>query len=304
MPKIAYLLLAASLPAHAGYPLPEGDIIGELQHIAAGSEDTMPHIAKAFGMGLNELEIANRHTQRWTPGAGAKVALPTMHVLPEGKRKGIVINIPEMRIYYFRKGEVHTWPIGVGREGWNIPYKPGKIISRHKDPAWYPPKSIRKEHEEEGDPLPKVVPPGPDNPLGKFALRMSLPGYLIHGTNKEYGIGMRVSHGCIRMYPQDIEELYKITPTGTPFRVINEPIKLGMQGKLLYMEAHPHMIEDAEPHETTAAKVQQRISAMTKDKRVSIDWDLITKSLLQPTGVPIAIGIETTDHTTAAAPQP
>ena len=210
-----------------------------------------------------------------------------------------------MRIYYFRNDRVHTWPVGVGREGWNIPYKSGKIISRHKNPTWYPPASIRREHEAEGDPLPKVVPPGPDNPLGQFALRMSLPGYLIHGTNKEYGIGMRVSHGCIRMYPPDIAELYEIAPVGTPFRIINRPIKLGLQGKLLYLEVHPHMAEDVEPHEITAATVQQRISAMTAGRRASVDWELVTNSLLQPTGVPIAIGIitEAADQATAALRQ-
>ena len=290
MKLLATLLLAMAiaLPLQVATA---NDVIGELQQVTLGEKDTIPQVAKVFSIGLNEIEIANSHLQRWLPGSGAVLLLPTRYVLPDTKREGIVVNIPEMRIYYFRKGEVHTWPVGVGREGWNIPYKSGTVIARHKDPAWYPPKSIREEHAAEGDPLPRVVPPGPDNPLGKFALRLSLPGYLIHGTNKEYGIGMRVSHGCIRMYPNDIAELYAMTPTGTPFHIINQPLKLGIQGQRIYLEVHPYMVEDQVPYEIMVQQVQQRIYALTSGNYAGLDWNLINHSLRQPTGVPVAIGL-------------
>ena len=293
MARITFTIFAAilSVCAEAASNFASDDIIGELSYVTVSYNDTLPHIAKSFSMGLTEVEIANNHIQRWLPGTGAKVLLPSKYILPGGGRNGIVINIPEMRIYYYHEDEIYTWPIGVGREGWTIPYKSGTIIGRHKEPSWYPPESIRKEHAAEGDPLPKVVPPGPDNPLGKFALRLSLPGYLIHGTNKDYGIGMRVSHGCIRMYPGDIEELYRVTTVGTPFRIINEPVKLGLQGNRIYLEVHPHMSEDAIPQEQLEHKLQKRINALTSGRHMSLYWDIISHSLRHPSGVPTAIGL-------------
>ena len=287
-PLVSLAILLLSLPTPA---LPAGDLIGEIRHATATQEDTLPLIARRPSIGLNEIELATAHPPRSLPGPGPPVLLPTRYILPSGERRGIIINIPEMRIYYFTDAGIRTWPIGVGREGWTIPYKNGKVIGRQQNPAWYPPKSIRLEHAADGDPLPLVVPPGPDNPLGAYALRLSLPGYLIHGTNKKYGIGMRVSHGCIRLYPQDIAELYSLAPVGTPFRIINEPMKLGIEGHRLYLEMHPPQVENNLSPDTFAAQLQQRITAHTSGSHVKLDWDIIHHTLNNPNGVPVAIGL-------------
>jgi len=205
-------------------PPPGDDIVGEIQVVIAGPEDTLHDIARHFDLGYNEITAANPGVDPWLPGEGTAVVVPTQFVLPPGPRQGIVVNIAAMRLFYFPEpapGEqpiVVTHPIGVGRVGWPTPTGGTRIVSKVEKPTWYVPESIRREHAEANDPLPAVVPPGPDNPLGDFAMRLGMHEYLIHGTNKPFGIGMRISHGCIRLYPEDIEPLFSETPIGTPVR--------------------------------------------------------------------------------------
>jgi L,D-transpeptidase ErfK/SrfK len=178
------------------------------------------------------------------------VVLPTRFLLPDAPREGIVLNIAAKRLFYYPPavdGEprvVETYPIGVGREDWATPTGATTVVARTRDPVWFVPASIRKEHEEMGDPLPAQVPPGPDNPLGSRVLQLGLPGYLIHGTNKPAGVGMRVSHGCVRLYPEDIEVLYDQVPVGTPVAIVNQPMLLGRSGNDLLLEAHTPLAED------------------------------------------------------------
>ncbi|MCL4780052.1 MAG: L,D-transpeptidase family protein [Gammaproteobacteria bacterium] len=226
------------------------EVVGELQVIVARHEDTFADIARAYGLGFDELEHANPGVDAWLPGAGTRIVLPTRFVLPDAPREGIVLNIGTKRLFYFPKpvaGQprvVITHPVGIGREGWQTPLGTTKVVAKNKDPVWTVPASIRREHAAAGDPLPARVGPGPDNPLGAYAMRLGFPGYLIHGTNKPDGIGMRVSHGCVQLFPEDIESLFAQVPVGTPVRIINEPRLLGWRGDNLYLEVHPALEDD------------------------------------------------------------
>jgi len=242
------LCMACATAARAEIYLlpPDGfDVIGAPSTVTTRHEDTLVDIARRHGLGYEDLVRANPNVNVWVPGEGTEVVLPTQFVLPPGPRRGIVLNLAEYRMYYFpesRDGEpayVHTYPISIGRMDWATPLGLTRIVSKVQNPSWYPPDSVREEHAAEGRPLPQVVPPGPDNPLGKFAMRLGIPGYLIHGTNRPAGVGMRVTHGCIRMFPEDIEYLFGQVGVNTPVRIINEPVKMGWNGDRLVMEAHP-----------------------------------------------------------------
>ncbi len=228
----------------------EQDVVGEVQIIQAREPDTFPDIARAYGLGYDELVQANPGVDPWLPGEGTIIVLPTQFVLPHAPRKGIVLNIAARRLFYFLPAEgdgaqtVIAHPVGIGREGWETPTGTAKVVDKARDPVWYPPWSVQQEHARAGNPLPSVVPPGPDNPLGHRVLQLDMPGYLIHGTNQPYGVGMRVSHGCVRLYPEDIEALYEMVDRGTPVTIVNQPLLYGRRGGEFYLEAHPLMAED------------------------------------------------------------
>lgn len=228
----------------------DGDVVGEVQVIRARYEDTFTDIARAYDLGFDELVQANPGVDPWLPGAGTRVVLPTQFILPDAPREGIVLNIGIKRIFFYPKvtaGEsplVITHPVGIGRDGWATPIGATTVVAKVKDPVWTVPPSIRKEHAEAGDPLPAQVGAGPDNPLGAFALRLGFPSYLIHGTNKPSGIGMRVSHGCVQLFPEDIESLFNQVPVGTTVRIVNQPQLVGWQAGNLYLEAHPALEDD------------------------------------------------------------
>jgi len=219
-------------------------VVGHNLVVYSHEEDTLLDIARQFDLGYSEIVNANPDVDPWLPGGGQRVLVPNRFILPDAPKKGIVINLAEMRLYYYpkpQKGQrqqVITHPIGVGREGWTTPLGKTRITQKKKDPTWTPPASILAEHLEKGDPLPKVVPAGPDNPLGAYAMRLAMPGYLLHGTNRPYGVGLRVSHGCIRLFPEDIEHLFGIVPVNTPVEILYQPYKAALQDGLLYMEAH------------------------------------------------------------------
>ncbi|MGD8629901.1 MAG: L,D-transpeptidase family protein, partial [Gammaproteobacteria bacterium] len=248
-------VLAASLlaPVQAEtfiLPPADVDVVGFMQQVPASSSETLLDIARRYDIGQNEILLANPDVDRWLPADGSTVILPTRYILPTAERTGLVLNLPEMRLYYYpqaRPGEtpvVITHPVSVGRMDWKTPLGVTKIVSKQIDPEWRPPQSIKDEHAKEGDPLPDVVRAGPDNPLGRYAMRLGIPGYLIHSTNKPYGVGMRVTHGCIRMYPEDIEKVFDDIPVGTPVRIVNQPIKLGWLADSLFIELHPPLEED------------------------------------------------------------
>ena len=271
-------------------------MVGALGKISARHEDTLPDIARANGLGFREIKLANPGVDTWLPGQGTEIMLPTRYVLPGTPRVGIVLNIPEMRLYYYppqetgQAPEVITHPIGVGRQGWATPYLDTRVIQKKTRPSWYPPESIRKEHAEMGDPLPKRVPPGPKNPLGNYMMRLGMPEYIIHGTNKPFGIGMRVSHGCIRLYPEDIKSLYQQVKLNTPVRIVNQPYKVGRLEDKIYLEAHPYLEEDTEQFEGNLTSVVEMLIDITGERGYQVDWDLVKTVIAESNGIPVEIG--------------
>ncbi len=310
----ALLVAAAPFGEAAEYPLPrDHDVIGEVREVVARHEDTFVSLARRHGVGLEELKLANPGVDMWLPGEGTRITLPTRYVLPRAPREGVVVNIAELRLYYYPKDEpdkVYTYPISIGRMDWSTPVGTTTITAKAKNPSWYPPQSIREEHAARGDFLPAVVPPGPDNPLGAHALRLGLPGYLIHGTNRPSGVGMRVTHGCVRMFPEDIEALYERVPAGTKVHIVNQPFKLGWgeTGELL-LEVHPPLEEEVDAGMWTLTDLTREVVAVTDEGFTHlIDWDLAEtliggrESLGVPVPVSRGVRVELADEEPAASP--
>jgi L,D-transpeptidase ErfK/SrfK len=229
---------------------PDQSVVGEPQIVFSRDTDTFPDLAREYGLGYDELVEANPGIDPWLPGANTPILLPTQYVLPDVPRQGIVLNIASKRLFYFPKvndGEpiqVLTYPIGIGRVGWETPLGEAKVVAKQTDPTWYVPESVLREHAADGDPLPAVVPPGPDNPLGRHSMRLNLPGYLVHGTNMPWGVGMRVSHGCVRLYPENVEVLYSLVSVGEKVNIINEPYLAGWRNGELFFEGHRPLEDD------------------------------------------------------------
>jgi L,D-transpeptidase ErfK/SrfK len=275
----------------ATFSLPQGNdtLVGKEEHITAGREDTLIDIGRVHGFGYDEISAANPGVDPWMPQPNTTVILPHIHILPDAPRQGIVVNTAEMRLYYYPKATntVETYPISIGRTDWNTPIVTTKIVRKMANPAWYPPASIRREHLEKGDPLPAMVPPGPDNPLGKYALYLGINGYLMHGTNNENGIGMQVTHGCMRMYAPDIERLFEKVPVGTPVRIINQPFKVGWRDGTLYVEVH--QLLDSKKASSTALHqlVQQQLKQYMD---YPVNWQAVEQARIEATGIPVAVG--------------
>jgi L,D-transpeptidase ErfK/SrfK len=276
------------------------DVVGEVQVTRAKQEDTMTDIARRFSVGYNEIHRANPGVDMWLPGAGRRVVVPTQFVLPDALHMGIVINAAEMRLYYFPprapggKQIVYTFPIGIGRENWKTPSGMTTIVRKVTNPIWRPPADILAEHREEGDPLPAEIRPGPDDPMGNRALYLGWPEYAIHGTNKPAGVGMRVSHGCIHLYPEDIVQLYNMVPIGTQVRVVNQPFVFGWHQGELYMEAFGPLAGDPRDWKSATHELLEQAmgSQMLKELRArneQVRWDLVMQLTQNPLGVPVAI---------------
>jgi len=293
-------ILYVSVAVADKFVLPPDDqyMIGVVREITVGRDTTLSDEARRYNVGFNEIRLANPWIDPWLPENGSKVILPTQHLIPDVPRKGIVLNVPEMRLYYFPKPErnsppvVITNPVSIGRGDWETPLGQTKVIAKTTDPVWRPPESIRNEHAAEGDILPKVVPAGPENPLGKHALRLGLPGYLIHGTNKPYGIGMQVTHGCVRMYPEDIEAIYDLVPVGTPVNIVQQPYKFGWYLDMLYLEAHPPFRGD----NSTAPDIKSLYDAVRKiNEKLApgqkVDWDDALRIARNPAGMPVPVKV-------------
>jgi L,D-transpeptidase ErfK/SrfK len=279
-------------------PPPGTDLIGEETTTVSEYEDTMPDIARRYGLGYEEILSANPGADPWLPGEGREIALPTRHIMPPVPHEGLTVNLPEHRLYYFPKAragqppQVISHPISVGTMDWETPLGVTRIVAKTRKPVWYPPESIRTQHAKDGDPLPAAVPPGPDNPLGDYAMRLGIPGgaYLIHGTNRPVGVGMQITHGCIRMYPEDIESLFRMVNVGTPVRIINQPVKTGWIGDVLYLEVHPPLLKNAgRPIELT--ELTRLLVAATQERQVRINWPLAERVLEDARGVPVAVSL-------------
>lgn len=292
-------ILTMARVSAATYPLPkpEDSLIGEVQYVTSHYEDTLMEIGRRYGVGYEEIVSANPGIDPWLPGEGTRIVLPTQFVLPKATRKGIVINLPEHRIYYFpepKKGEVAsvvTYPISIGKMDWKTPLGVTHVVNKQVKPIWYPPESVRKEHEEDGDPLPKAVPAGKDNPLGDFAMRLGIPGgsYLIHGTNKPQGIGMDVTHGCIRMFPEDIEVFFKLVPVNTSVQIVDQPFKMGWQGDQLFMEIHKPVLDSDTDDNKNLTNLTRMLVAATEQHPATIDWSDAERLFQLPSGLPVQV---------------
>ena len=315
--------IVATSPGYAAiYDLPpeDQDVIGAMSTTVATYDDTLVDIARRHGLGYQDIVLANPQVNVWVPGEGTEVVLPNRFVLPPGPRTGLILNLAEYRMYYFpepKAGEpakVHTYPMSIGRMDWETPLGRTQIVAMARDPAWYPPQSVRDEHAADGDPLPRIVKPGPDNPLGTRALRLGIPGYLIHGTNRPAGVGMRVSHGCIRMFPEDVEFLFDRIPVKTAVRIIDVPVKIGWDGEELVAEVHQLLeVPQRLPEETAEqlkaldadvelpdveslskdplTHVTEQFITATAERAGQLDWDVVEALVGRSDGIPKVVGI-------------
>ena len=307
MMKIAFaslvsaVALAPALPACAmEFPLDKGQVaVGALDTATTHDDDTMLDLARQFDDGYVDFMAANPGVNPWHPGHGKTITVPNFFILPDAQRTGIVINLAERRIYYFPPGgkTVETYPAGVGVRADATPLGVTKVVLKEDGPVWRPPPSIRAERPE----LPAAVYPGPDNPLGKYALRLGWTNYLIHDTNKPDSVGRNVSHGCLHIYPEDIERLFHEVPVGMQVRSVNQPVKAGWIGNRLYVEVHPSKeqadeIDFVQP--MTPAVPQQLVQIVAKaagDRRELVDWDAVRAAGLAATGVPTPVSAAPAD---------
>ncbi|NQY41795.1 MAG: L,D-transpeptidase family protein [Legionellales bacterium] len=269
--------LLVSSYAHAltfNLPNESTNIVGEVYTVFIEPGESLRELARKHNMGYEEIIRANQHINPRKPKAWSKVIIPSSFILPNTPRKGIVINLPEMRLYYYPKDSnvVMTFPIGVGKQGWRTPTTKTTIIEKKEDPNWHVPKSIKKYMASKGVILPDIVKAGPDNPLGAFAMKLNLPGYLIHGTNKPYSVGKRSSSGCIRMYPEDIEQLFYVAKLNDTVKIVNQPYKAGWYKNDLYLESHKPF-EDQLPDNPKYDNVYHVVNTANKHRQILIDWD-------------------------------
>jgi len=277
------------------------DIIGKIQTIQARKNDTFSTIARRYDVGFDELIDANQNINPFKILPGTLIIIPTSFILPKTIHKGIVINLPEKRLYYFRQNKVLSFPVGIGRVGWATPIGKMHIIQKRANPTWYVPKALIEEQKSFGNHLPANIPPGPDNPLGKYTLRLSKSNYLIHGTNEPDGVGKRISAGCLRMYPEDIKTLYNITPLKTKVTIINQPLKTTIINNKFLIESHPPVKEniddknikdgtDMSTSMTLSEAIAHTFEIMEVTNIESISDTFIQNILEESTGIPTIIG--------------
>ena len=305
-----WLLAVPATASALTFPLPPEDtsVIGEVQVIEAEEQDTLLSLGRRHGIGYEEMRRANPDVDVWLPGAGREITIPSRFILPDADRDGIVVNLAEMRLYYYpgpesdNAGMVETYPISVGRMDWSTPLGESRITEKTENPYWFPPESILAERREQGRPLPEAVPPGPDNPLGRHKLRLDIPGgaYLIHGTNEPRGIGMRVTHGCIRMFPEDVESLYERLPSGSSVEIVNQPVKAGWLDNRLLVEVHPilppeaeNAFDNVEPPSIMEAVLT--VARVLNQGEVRIDHQRLSGAVNAANGLPETVSRESID---------
>jgi L,D-transpeptidase ErfK/SrfK len=279
--------------AHSFALTPDQTAVGALGVYVTREDETLLDVARRLDLGYTQLVTANQGIDPWRPGAGRQIRVPGLYILPDGPRRGIVVNLVQNRLYFFppHGGAVETYPIGVGLQGHATPIGATHVVAKRSHPSWVPPASIREERPE----LPPVVPPGPDNPLGDYALQLGWPSYLIHGTNKPDGVGRNVSHGCMRLYPEDVERLFGEVAVGTPVRVVNEDVQIAWIGGDLYLAAYPTK-EQADQLDVNEAMtplappgLKKRVAAAAGKRAADVDWDAVERAGRDRTGMPVRI---------------
>lgn len=279
-------------PARPPHPLEKppssADLVGRLEFHVARPEDTLIDLAPALEVGYVELLAANPGVDPWMPKGGTRLVLPRARLLPSGPREGIVVNLGDLRLYWFEKGKPpRSYPIGIAKDGYATPIGVTVVKSKKEKPTWIPGPSAR------ADGHPERVEPGPDNPLGEHALYLGWPSYLIHGTNDPRGVGRHSSRGCIRLYPEHIAELYARVEPGTPVRVVNEPVKFGRIGGDLFVEVNPDPDASLELDETgklpargVPKDLREKARRAAGEDADRLDWPRIERAALRRSGVP------------------
>ena len=270
---------------------PKGDdVIGQLAVVRLKKGDTLPDVARHFGLGINEINAANPGVDVWVPNDGELIMLPLSFILPDAPRKGIVINLAAMRLFQYKEDAkslvVSTYPVGIGSEGRPTPIGQMYVERKVVRPTWHVPASILKDHKKKGDPLPATVPPGPKNPLGEYALYLNKSKYVIHGTNKPSSIGLKATNGCIRLYPEDIRRLYEGTKIKTPVHIVNQPYLVGQHDGVVYIEVHS-TIDDVDAVELK--KMYAKLKTIEKKSGRKLDWKKVHETLAEGRGVPVPV---------------
>jgi L,D-transpeptidase ErfK/SrfK len=295
---LGFAALTAAPASAAEFALaPDQTVVGQLQSYIVKKGEVFEDIARRFDVGYTELVEANPGVDPWLAPPGTRITIPALYILPASGRRGIVLNLAQYRLFYFPPGghEVFTYPVGLGVIGWKTPIGTTRIVRKEPHPAWIPPASIRAQHAAEGDILPAVVPPGPDNPLGAFALHLGWPRILIHGTNKPDGIGRNVSHGCIHLYPEDIAQLFSMVRLGTLVRTLNEPAIAGWAGDRLYLMVHPspkqvEQIDITQPKTFDPARgVRELVQRVAGQYAGAIDWQAVDRAAAERTNMPVVV---------------
>ncbi len=271
-------------------------VIGSSRFYQVQKKDTFLDIARYYDLGYNEIEEANPGVDPWIPPAGQIVLLPTEWVLPDVAYQGLVVNVPEMRLYYFHPSAqgtviVNTFPVGLGRDDWRTPSGSFKVVEKTVNPRWVLPESIKAEHRLEGKPAPDFIAGGdPDNPLGKYRLRLTLPLYGIHGTDIPWGVGMQVSHGCVRLYPEDIERLFPMVPLHAAGQFVYQPVKIGARDGRIFVEVHKDIYQQVPGPYREALRLLDKFGW-----RLSADLARVQRAVVEETGVPMDVTLDTTD---------
>lgn len=277
---------------------PTQQVIGTLQTTRVQGEETLLDIARQFHLGYDEIVWANRGLDVWLPGKGREVVLPTAQILPDAPRSGLVANVAARRLFHFLppdasgKRRVVSYPIGIGREAYPTPLGSTRVTNKRAYPDWHVPASVRRAHAQRGDPLPAVVPGGPDNPIGTHTVGLGWPTYIIHSSNKPAGTGLRVTHGCLQLYPEDITRLHDDVTVGTEVTVVDQPILVAWQDDQLLLEVHKPLEEsalsDSAAESFASVAIRKALSARGRDE-ASVDWDRVRTYVQAKAGYPLPI---------------
>ncbi len=290
--QVVWTVKGEDIASHEFSLEPSQNIVGALATVNARENDTLSDFARHYGLGYNDITLANAGLEPWSLANSQQVLLPLRFILPEAPHDGIVLNLANMRLFYYPKAQPNTlltYPAGVGRQGWNTPLGLTQITAKKANPDWIVPESIKREHLEKGDALPSVVHAGPDNPLGHYALALGFSSILIHGTNKPYGIGMQVSHGCVQLYPEDIESLFNHVAVGTPVRIVHQPYLTAWDGDMLYLEAHPPLEKWAHQEKQLRNELLKKLGKIAAEKNAALDWNKVERILQRADGIPTPI---------------
>ncbi|MGD0958864.1 MAG: L,D-transpeptidase family protein [Methylomonas sp.] len=268
------------------------NMVGGLATVETGDDDTLSDLARHYGLGFNDITIANPNLEPWILPERTPVVLPLRFILPDAPHQGLVLNLASMRLFFYpgtTANAVLTYPVGIGRQGWSTPLGDTKVNAKQVNPDWVVPESIKREHMQQGDPLPSVIHAGADNPLGNYAMRLGFGSILIHGTNKPYGIGMRVSHGCIQLYPEDIETLFNKVNVGAPVKIVHQPYLAAWEGDTLFVEAHAPLENWAKKNKLLKTEIKQKIKTLAAEKHAEIDWPKVDRILDRADGIPTPV---------------